>query len=280
MKKAILAYIPVLHEGYRRFIEKYSDFPLYIFGPELISEFEYLAKEIRAIDPELIKKGIEAWNIVPSVTITNRQELTKLIDDADRVIMPDEDVCFQLWQKYFSRKEVFLESVFLRWDKHNSVMEKPVNPDIVVSEKEFDKKMIKLVEENAEKSADWWRQIGALIVKEGAVIFSTFNEHLPAQQVVFTEGNPRNCFHKGVHLELVTTMHAEARAIAEAARQGVSLEGTEMYCTHFPCPPCAKLIAYSGIKKLYYNQGYGVLDGERILKDRGVEIVWVNNESK
>ena len=68
---------------------------------------------------------------------------------------------------------------------------------------------------------------------------------------------------------------AEAQLVAAAAKQGISLEGASMYVTTFPCPPCAKLVAYSGIKKLYYADGYGVLDGERVLKSQGVEIVFV-----
>ena len=71
---------------------------------------------------------------------------------------------------------------------------------------------------------------------------------------------------------------AEAGMIAEAAKKGVSLEGTEMYVTDFPCPVCAKQIAYSGVKKLYYTKGYSVLDGERILKDNGVRIIQVKKD--
>ena len=48
-----------------------------------------------------------------------------------------------------------------------------------------------------------------------------------------------------------------------------------MYVTVFPCPPCAKLIAYSGIKRLYCGGGYAVLDGEEVLKSNGVEIYFV-----
>jgi dCMP deaminase len=49
-----------------------------------------------------------------------------------------------------------------------------------------------------------------------------------------------------------------------------------MYVTTFPCPPCAKMIAFSGVKKLYYAGGYGVLDGEAIMKSKGVEIIFVD----
>jgi dCMP deaminase len=45
-----------------------------------------------------------------------------------------------------------------------------------------------------------------------------------------------------------------------------------MYVTDFPCPPCAKLIAAAGVKRLYFREGYAVLDGESVLEAAGVEV--------
>jgi dCMP deaminase len=44
--------------------------------------------------------------------------------------------------------------------------------------------------------------------------------------------------------------HAEQAAIAKAARDGVELEGTRMYCTLFPCNLCAQSIINAGICRL------------------------------
>ncbi|EKE19439.1 MAG: hypothetical protein ACD_9C00018G0003 [uncultured bacterium] len=276
MKKAIIAYVPVLHEGYRQFFEKHcGDGDLYILGNEIISEFSHLSKEIRQLDPELVKKGVKSWNIFENVFILDLKILEGIIEKKSTIVMPREDVMVRLWEKYFPKHEVFLDSIFLRWDKHNTVTENPINPDINISKEEFDKKMIALTEEESEKSSDWWRMIGSVVVKDGKIILVTHNEHLPSEHSPYVNGDPRNNFHKGVHLELGTSIHGEARAIADAAKKGIPLEGAEIYVTTFPCPPCAKLIACSGIKKIYYKFGYGVLDGESILKEFGVEIVQV-----
>jgi dCMP deaminase len=189
--------------------------------------------------------------------------------------MPKEDVMLKLWEQCFPKHEVFLDSVFLRWDKHNTVTETNLHPDVQISSEEFDKKMIILADEEAEKSSDWWRRVGSVIVKDGKMILVSHNKHLPSEHTPYVNGDPRNNFHKGVHLELGTSIHGEAGAIADAARQGISLDGAEIYVTTFPCPPCAKLIACAGIKKIYYRVGYGVLDGESILKQYGVEIIQV-----
>lgn len=50
--------------------------------------------------------------------------------------------------------------------------------------------------------------------------------------------------------------HAEANAIAFAAKNSISTEGSEMFVTITPCSSCAKLILASGVKKLYYKSVY------------------------
>jgi dCMP deaminase len=276
MKQVILAYVPVLHEGYRRFFEKYQDSDLYILGSDIISEFSQLSKEIRQLDPEIVKKSVESWGAHKNIFIANKKEIQEIKDSADGIIMPDEEIMHELAEKYFSDKKVIFDAIFLRWDKHSTTKEKEVSFDRKISADEFDKEMILAADAEGQKSSDWWRKIGSVIVKDGKSIIFAHNKHVPSEHMPYINGDPRSNFHKGDHLELSTAIHSEAAAIAEAARLGISLEGASIYVTTFPCPPCAKLIAYSGIKKIYYNIGYGVLDGESILKDKGVEIIFVD----
>jgi len=278
--KIIIAYIPVLHEGYRRLFEKHADVDkLFLLGDEIARSFVPLAKDIRALPAELIKNSLVAWKRFVSVEILNSREDWKKIDGLDAsIIMPDEDVMRELQKKYLPESKVIFDSIFLRWDKHKSSESKPVEADQTISVKESDQEIIALLKKEAEKSPDFWRHIGAAIVKDGKMIFVRHNHAVPSGLMPYVEGDPRSDFHKGVNIELSTVLHAEAGLIADAARTGISLEGALMYVTTFPCPPCAKLIAYSGIKKIYYADGYGVLDGERILKSRGVEIVFVKTE--
>ncbi len=50
------------------------------------------------------------------------------------------------------------------------------------------------------------------------------------------------------------TEHAERNCVFNASRIGVSLEGKTLYCTHFPCPDCARGIIQSGITSFYYPE--------------------------
>jgi len=159
--------------------------------------------------------------------------------------------------------------VFLRWDKPRVVRLDPPRPDRIIAEDDLPA----LAEAQAERSVDFWRQVGAAIRFADGTVEATRNEHLPHPQAPYAVGDPRSNFFKGVHLELSTAMHAEARLIAAAARAGRSTVGAELYVTDFPCPPCAKLIAASGVARVHYRTGYAVLDGQDVLGAAGVEVV-------
>ncbi|GAA4241044.1 hypothetical protein GCM10022254_68330 [Actinomadura meridiana] len=71
-------------------------------------------------------------------------------------------------------------------------------------------------------------------------------------------------------------IHAGASIISRAARKGVSLEGTDLYVTTFPCPACARLIAESGIARCFFTAPYSLLEGDEVLRTAGVELIWVD----
>lgn len=54
------------------------------------------------------------------------------------------------------------------------------------------------------------------------------------------------------NMKNLMVVHAEANAIAAAARNGHSLKGGTLYVTHNPCSQCACLIIQAGIKRVVY----------------------------
>ena len=148
----------------------------------------------------------------------------------------------------------------------------------VVSMDEFITKLWADVLEEADKSADWYRQVGAALVKDGEVIYVTHNEHMPEEQQPNIEGDARTLFKRGIRIEYSTAAHAEVVAIGAAAKHGIVTDGAELYMTDFPCPYCARLIAKAGIKKVYFMRGYAVLEGDEFLKGENVEVVRVQVE--
>jgi dCMP deaminase len=81
-------------------------------------------------------------------------------------------------------------------------------------------------------------------------------------------------------------VHAEANAIYQAARRGISLEGCILYTTLFPCCTCAQGIIQSGIKKVvtphpnYNHPKYGIEwhTSHSLLLEAGIIVDFYNEE--
>lgn len=57
-------------------------------------------------------------------------------------------------------------------------------------------------------------------------------------------------------LEFGRIIHSEMSAICDAARKGLSVQDTTLYCTTFPCHLCAKHVVASGIKQVVFLEPY------------------------
>ena len=268
----VVAYLPVLHEGYWRFLDRHArGRRLFVVGPSLYEDYRPLAKDVRRLDAGLVAAAVDAWGICSEVFVLDAALAEQLAAEAPSLILPAEDVSYQLVERWFPRCEVVFDSVFLRWDKTRSVALLEPRPARHAGLDE----LAAVAADEAARSVDWWRRVGAALRLPDGRVLSAHNEHEPHPLSAYAVGDPRSNFFKGVHLEISTATHAEARLIAEAARAGVATDGAVMYVTDFPCPPCAKLIAAAGIAKLYFRTGYAVADGEDVLAAAGVELVQV-----
>ena len=111
------------------------------------------------------------------------------------------------------------------------------------------------------------KHVGAVIVRDKTILSTGYNGSI--------RGLP-HCDEVGHLMEnghCVRTVHAEANAIVQAARNGVRIEGAEIYVTASPCWNCFKLLANAGIRRIYYGEFYR---DERILdfaRQLGIELV-------
>jgi dCMP deaminase len=272
----VVAYIPVLHEGYRRFLEAHArDGRLFLVGPSLYVDYRPLAKDIRCLDAELVAAAVAAWRICAEVSVLDEAAARRLAQETSSLTLPAEDVSYQIVERFFSRCEVRYDTVFLRWDKSRTAQ--LLRPRALPAADGDDElaELVAVAEKQAGASIDWWRQVGACIRFRDGTTAAAANQHQPHRLSAYAVGDPRANFYKGVRLELTTAVHAEAQLVAAAAREGTSTEGAVMYVTDFPCPPCAKLIAAAGVVKLYFRNGYAVLDGQDVLERAGIELVKV-----
>lgn len=271
-RTAVIAFVPVIHKGYVDFFNAHPG-DIYIFGDDLIKDFVHLTRDLRIFGEKGTIDALKA--IFPSrhVRALDKSELNDW--HYDSTVMSEDEVCHAIAEKYLTGKKVGFDPVFLRWNRVITFKEFEVRPDRKVTTEEFDREMmIEALKETA-KSADWWRQVAAIAVKDGKALSRAHNHHLPSDHHLATNGDPRSNFDAGQHQDVYTSIHAEAEIIARAAKEGMSLKDASLYVTTFPCPNCARLIGTAGIKKVYYSKGYSLLDAEKILEHFGVEIVLV-----
>ena len=262
----------MLHAGYEALFDRHADADeVLLLGTSFAEEFPVLRKEIRALAPEVAARYLSAVRPFPVVRVVERDELPAAVADGT-LVAPDEELLRSLLA---DRQDVLWERTFLRWDRSWSLAGRPAGYDGTVSQSTLDTMLTRQAQAEAGLSSDWWRQVGALAVRDGKVLDAAHNVHRPTEYSPYLNGDPRNDFSRGVHIELSTAIHAEALLVARAARLGRSLEGADLYVSTFPCPGCARLIAEAGFRRCYFAGPYAMLDGEAVLRAAGVELIWV-----
>ncbi|MDP1676243.1 MAG: dCMP deaminase family protein [Bacteroidota bacterium] len=107
-----------------------------------------------------------------------------------------------------------------------------------------------IAEQVATRSTCSRKNVGAVIVRDKTILSTGYNGSL--------RGAP-HCDEAGHDMEndhCVRTVHAEANAVAQAAKHGVRIDESEIYVTASPCLTCFKLIANSGIRKIFFKEFY------------------------
>lgn len=119
------------------------------------------------------------------------------------------------------------------------------------------------------------RPTGAVIVKDNHILSTGYNGAMPGaphciDQPDLPDGRPY-CYRRSLGIPDVDkynfckASHAEANAIAQAARYGISVEGATLYTTLAPCYVCLKLIATARIRGVYYEHIYDSASAQRDL---------------
>lgn len=107
-------------------------------------------------------------------------------------------------------------------------------------------------------------KVGAILVKNDSILAHSWN------------GTPTGFHTNTCELEDGTTspfvLHAEQNVLVKMAKSAESIKGGELFCTHSPCPECSKLLAQSGIRKVYYGTEYRDPSGLAVLEQLGVEV--------
>ena len=121
--------------------------------------------------------------------------------------------------------------------------------------------------------------VGAVIVRDRTILATGYNgapAGLPhcteVGCLIYTSTTPdgeveENCFR---------TIHAEINAIAQAAKNGVAIAGSDIYITHSPCIHCLKVIINTGIRRVFYERPYKLERIRELVEQSGVHLEHVD----
>jgi dCMP deaminase len=117
------------------------------------------------------------------------------------------------------------------------------------------------------------KHVGAVIVRDRSILATGYNGSVRGLE---------HCDEVGHMIEdnhCVRTIHAEANAIVQAARNGVSIDGGSIYVTASPCWPCFRMIANAGLVRICFGVFYR---DQRIFvfsKRLGIELVKLGEDA-
>lgn len=270
----LIAYIPTLNQRHVDWFKKHPKSELFLIPQEMAEEVvPRLKRNMASVATELMVQMIGGTELVERVSIIRPFKPLPV----GELIFPDEDVS-HAFVNVLNAKELNIftfEMIWARWDMKAVTGSQPVIADVVVSTSPLDNLRMRMAEAISVNSPDWWRQIGAVAFDfDGNRMVSVFNTHMPNEYETYIFGDPRlnvDAGQKGKYVAL----HSEQAIIALCARYGLSILGASVYVTTFPCEDCARWLGFSGVKRVFFRNGYSVLNAQEVLRSYGVEIVQV-----
>ena len=114
----------------------------------------------------------------------------------------------------------------------------------------WDEYFMAIAREVATRSTCDRKHVGAVIVREKMILTTGYNGSVRGLAHCDDDGHMLEDGH------CVRTIHAEANAIVQAARNGVRIDAADIYVTASPCFGCFKLIANAGLRRIVYGELY------------------------
>jgi len=136
----------------------------------------------------------------------------------------------------------------------------------------WDSYFMKIADDVSTRSTCDRKFVGAVIVRDKMILSTGYNGSI--------RGLP-HCDEVGHEMEnghCVRTVHAEANAIVQAAKNGVRIGDSDIYVTASPCYNCFKLIANAGIKRIFYGELYRDERIKNHAKEAGIELIHLQEE--
>lgn len=115
---------------------------------------------------------------------------------------------------------------------------------------DWDLYFLRIATEVATRATCDRKHVGAVLVKSKAILSTGYNGSVRGAAHCDDVGHMMEEGH------CVRTVHAEANAIAAAARHGVKVAGSTCYTTSSPCWLCFRLLANAGVTRIAFGEFY------------------------
>ena len=240
----------------------------YLFAVDANQRIRYERIHLRGSETDHVSFETFQANEEREMTATdpNKQNLGECIKQADFVFMNDGSI---------EELHAEVEKVLQQLEKKTAQLEPHVRPS-------WDDYFLNLADTVSERATCNRGRSGCVIVKDKQILVTGY--------VGSPKGLPHcddvgHLFRKTIHEDgsitqhCVRTVHAEQNAICQAARRGIALDGSTLYCRMTPCRTCAMLIINCGIVRVVCERRYhDGAESEEMFRQVGIELVYKYDE--
>jgi dCMP deaminase len=118
------------------------------------------------------------------------------------------------------------------------------------------------------------KHVGAVIVRDLTILSTGYNGSIRGLEHCDEAGHMMEAGH------CVRTIHAEANAIIQAAKNGVAIDGASIYITASPCWQCFKMIANAGITRIIFGEFYRDSRIYEVAQTLGIELLQIPSKAE
>ena len=139
--------------------------------------------------------------------------------------------------------------------------------------KDWDSYFMDIAVKVSERATCDRKHVGAVLVKNKTILSTGYNGSIRGLAHCDDVGHLMESTH------CIRTVHAEANAVAQAAKNGVAINGSVLYVTASPCWNCFKLVVNAGVTRIVYKEFYRdsrVIDSA---KEAGIHMICIGEEN-
>jgi dCMP deaminase len=131
----------------------------------------------------------------------------------------------------------------------------------------WDDYFLNIAKQVATRSTCDRKHVGCVLVRDKTILSTGYNGSI--------RGLPHcdDVGHMMVNGSCKRTIHAEANAIVQAAKNGVAINGATAYITISPCMNCFALLVNGGINRIVYGSFYKDEAILELAKKLGIEMI-------